>query len=68
MTRRDFELIAKAIRQRANEARAYIDPRAAEIRYDEVMIIARVMANAVAGTNPRFDRARFMAACGFKGK
>lgn len=61
MTRKDFELIAKAMRAARNDyadnslthstARRGIDNAIAELSY------------ALADTNPRFDRARFVAAC-----
>lgn len=60
MTKKDFELIAAAI----------VSTR---IPYDRVSLsayqlmlgaVAESLANALATTNPRFDRARFLAACG----
>ena len=49
MTRRDFELIAAAVRKASENGLT-----------DHV---ATALARALAGTNPRFDRARFIAAC-----
>ena len=49
MTRRDFELIAATI--------------AAMAAFDR-QFCARAFANALAGTNPQFDRDRFLRACG----
>jgi hypothetical protein len=51
MTRKDYELIARVIRY------AEIDERAGDR-------IARDFAYALAKDNPRFDRARFLKACG----
>jgi hypothetical protein len=50
MTRRDFELIARAVRSAAVVGR--------------VGFVARPLADALASTNPRFDRGRFLEACG----
>jgi hypothetical protein len=54
MTRKDYELIAKVF--------AEVDTcsdGAAEV----VEELAHALANALADDNPRFDRARFLAAC-----
>lgn len=50
MTRKDYELIAATIR----EIPAFPSKR----------IVAEEFATALAGTNPRFDRDRFLKACG----
>ena len=60
MTRKDFELIANALRiaRQANQQPAHglgID--------DAAFILARDLAT----TNPNFDRARFLKACGVDG-
>lgn len=59
MTRQDFREIAHVFSVRykqapTNEAR------------QEVMILAWNMADIMAASNPRFDRARFMVACGIE--
>lgn len=57
MTRKDYQLISKVF---ANFG---------EICNLEETIgadIARELANALQGDNPRFDRARFLEACGVK--
>lgn len=57
MTRRDFELIADGIKR----------SRGRRDTSDQAGIIDTVayeLAASLAGTNPRFDRARFLAACG----
>ncbi len=51
MTRKDYELIAQAIADVWCDAVAQKD-------------IAESLAEALAGDNPRFDRARFLSACG----
>ena len=64
MTRKDFELIAAAFR----EARRNIEDKepadAVERLNDGVSYAADYLADALAKTNERFDRARFRAACG----
>lgn len=57
MTKKDFELIAAAIRRGAFDK---MGPVRTAIHNDYA---ARV-ADALATTNPKFDRARFLAACG----
>lgn len=55
MTRKDFELIAQTLRY----ADEIVDETAMEA-------LADVFANALSNTNPNFDRARFLTACGVK--
>lgn len=51
MTRKDYELIASAIQFGiANEG--------------DMRIVAYYLAGALLANNPRFDRKRFLAACG----
>jgi hypothetical protein len=52
MSRKDFELIARTIRESATRANVSNG------------VIAREFADALATTNPNFDRARFLKACG----
>ena len=54
MTRKDFELIAKALRGSVSEAdkSTYV--------YDQVVM---ALAAAMATTNPRYDQERFVEAC-----
>lgn len=64
MTRKDYELIARAF----TLARPIAPPRnsilrAAHYTLDEV---ARHLADGLASDNPRFDRGRFLAACEVK--
>ena len=53
MTKKDFELIAEAIK----EITVSDYP---QDRKDKAQLFAAVLAT----TNPRFDRARFLSACG----
>jgi hypothetical protein len=60
MTRKDFELIARCMR--AQEPRLYRGigaPNAQQWIRD-----CMALADMCAGTNPRFDRAKFLIACG----
>lgn len=62
MTRRHFETIAAQVAGvRCTETIRHRESAAAiEATCDE---IARALASALAATNPRFDRDRFLAAC-----
>ena len=63
MTKKDFELIAGAVRDiywRAVNDNGMDEDQAEEPRE----LAAYALADALATTNPRFDRARFLAACG----
>ncbi|MCE5292966.1 MAG: hypothetical protein LLG14_27535 [Nocardiaceae bacterium] len=66
MTKKDFELIAAVF---ANLLREPIhpdcdDPEAEQGAIDGIRTAAVNLADALATTNPRFDRARFLQACG----
>ncbi|WP_109798667.1 hypothetical protein [Novosphingobium meiothermophilum] len=58
MTRKDYELIAAAV----SEARADMADHPG--RLAGAAQTARRLASALRTTNPRFDRDRFLAACG----
>jgi hypothetical protein len=61
LTTPHFELIASALdRARAGCGTDF----AADREIDAIDRTARNLADALATTNPRFDRARFLAACG----
>jgi nitroreductase len=59
MTKQDFELIAATLRERESHA-----PRS---HWQSVMRerdeTIQALASALSATNPRFNRARFIAAC-----
>ncbi len=57
MSRKDYELIAAAF----VSAAASMDSRTAK---QVVYFTASVTADRLCSTNPRFDRARFLLACG----
>lgn len=66
MTRKDFELIAAALR--ASRPIPKHEPYALDhyelIARDTYSNAANALADALRSTNPRFDRARFLSACG----
>lgn len=62
MTRKDYNLIAEAIRNAKAATADYADPRIAEHGAYEA---AKYLAFALRRDNSRFERARFMEACGF---
>ena len=59
MTRKDYELIAGAVRDALHSARPW-----SEDKEDGIRLAVRSIADALAADNPRFDRSRFLAACG----
>lgn len=58
MTRKDYELIARALKRAAAEAQAEGHD------LDALRTGAIELAYSLADDNPRFDRERFMKACG----
>lgn len=62
MTRNDFELIARAISEAAEQHRKHYGDR---WPLSGAEVVASI-ADALAGVNARFDRARFLAACGLE--
>lgn len=58
MTRAHFALIAAVIRD------ALRDPLVAGCETSGINLVARQLAAALATTNPRFNRAKFLAGCG----
>lgn len=57
MTKKDYELTAAAIREQADATAYHDDPRAV------MGAFTRRLAAALKADNPRFDTARFHAAC-----
>jgi hypothetical protein len=59
MTRQDFEFIAEIVRE------TIADPDLDScVKEPLTFHMSRKFADALAQTNPRFDRARFLRACG----
>ncbi len=63
MTRKDFQLIADALKESKPEAEKKFHNQTAYMT--QFMITCHCMADALATTNPRFDRDRFLTACGY---
>lgn len=67
MTRKDYVALAGAV---AMAAKIWRDPMGRDPSHDEqvalsvLKLIAHNIANTLAQDNPRFDRARFLKACG----
>jgi hypothetical protein len=61
MTRKDYVLIAEVL---SNSAQSHaLNPFTGESLFNELV---RDFADALQGDNPRFNRARFLEACGVK--
>lgn len=60
MTKKDYILISRALR-RALPTNPFTEPVTAGAQYDACVT---ALADALAVDNPRFDRARFLDACG----
>jgi hypothetical protein len=59
MTKKDFQLIASALRESFPE-------RGSEHPTQQWERTVHTIASALSESNPRFDRARFLSACGLK--
>lgn len=57
ITKQTYELVASVIRSRIESAKY-------ESQWDEAEEIAKVLADKFAANNPRFNRERFLIACG----
>lgn len=66
MTKKDFELLAAALHGAEPMAHGYPSNPQAEYQaaYGAWRLACRHVAHALATTNPRFDRDRFLQACG----
>ena len=60
MTRKDYVLIAKALKAQMKLSETFKE----EDGMTSVANIARDLSDSFAIENPRFDRARFLSACG----
>lgn len=60
MTRKDFTLIAQALR---NSKCEFVTPASAQAGADQYLMTVAYVAQALATTNPNFDRQKFAAAC-----
>ena len=62
MTRKDYVLIAKAIK--SSRVSNYLDNPNRALYLNGIDNAAHNMADALASDNPRFDRDKFLTACG----
>lgn len=68
MTKRDYNLIADTMRQQIDRRRTYrltdlkTDPNASG--YSALCLAVWQLADRLAENNPRFDKERFISACG----
>lgn len=68
-TQRHFELVARTIKLRADTWLCDIagdDPKVTQASRELLVCLARDFADAFKADNPRFDRDRFMKACGLE--
>ena len=63
MTRKDYELIAAALRRSSCEVADRTSDYGDGVR-TQFNVTASMLATALESTNPRFDRSRFLKACG----
>lgn len=63
MTRKHFQAIAEAVK-RSSDRISFLDLEPSRMRLI-MSIMADEMADSLANDNPRFDRERFLKACGF---
>ena len=61
MSKKDYVVVAAAINEAAYTSKGLAD---AESRADELARVADMLSEVFAADNPRFDRAKFLAACG----
>jgi hypothetical protein len=64
MTKKDFEMIASTLKSEMPEREP--GNRWSDGARDEWSTTCLAFASMLASTNPRFDRARFLAACGME--
>jgi len=62
MSRKDYVRIAAELREERETAIALFEPMHAA----GIAVAAQAVARVLAADNPRFDRARFLAACGIE--
>ena len=64
MTRKDFQLIADVVKQLRTFEAHDVEMSEDVARAVRLSSVADALASALATTNPRFDRDRFLTACG----
>lgn len=65
MSKKDFVLIANAIKNQVDVYAGENDNIAINVRYG-IERVAKSLANDLQASNPRFDYRRFLEACGIK--
>jgi hypothetical protein len=66
MTKRHFKLFAAKIKADVDAALQHCRPDMVEDAVTKARYAADMFASVAAEDNPRFDRGRFLAACGFR--
>ena len=64
MTRKDYKAIAEVIRQNTEELDSGAERGMVVKTIQDVPKLAEDLASIMASDNPRFDRIRFLSACG----
>lgn len=64
MTRKDYELIAAAFKRRMDVLAGFPDRKICSLIQEDITLLAEDLAGELAATNPAFDIARFLKACG----
>lgn len=59
MTKKDYQLIAGVLKQSLADDQAIM-----QLHQNALTATAKAMAEALAAENPRFDRTKFLEACG----
>jgi len=66
MTKKHFKAIAEIIKYEVERSRSDISDRYLSGRHDATRDIALSLTSFCATKNPRFDRAKFLTACGIE--
>lgn len=65
MSRRHYDLVAACVKQQRTECGRIFGESNREAARQGIRMVAEAFALEASLDNPRFDRKRFMAACGF---
>ena len=63
-SKKDYEVAALIIRTRLDQAKGMFNRAGAALTVTAIHAIAKDFAEAYAAENPRFDKEKFLAACG----
>jgi hypothetical protein len=64
MTKKDFELLANALRVSKPTIDEAVYPLIAKVEYEQWLTSIEYIVDALRTTNPRFNKVKFMNACG----